>query len=650
MRYRTDIDGLRAVAVLPVVAFHAQIPQVPGGFIGVDVFFVISGYLISSIILSEVESGRFSLASFYERRIRRIFPALIAMLLVSSALACIYLLPTELEAFAKSLAAAMFSASNFYFWSGSGYFDVAAEQQPLLHTWSLAVEEQFYLLFPLLLMSIRRVFPGRLRSTIIAIAVASFVLSEIDVRTAPARAFYFPHARAWELLLGTVLAMNVIPTINARWANNLISAGGLGLIAFAVLTFEPGTPFPGAYALIPCLGAAMIIHAGRDTETVTSRLLSWKPLVFIGLISYSLYLWHWPLIYFQNNFSILFAGLPGPLGKALLVLASILIAAMSWWFIERPFRAGPLRPSKRLLFVMSGAATAAICGIAVGVLSSQGMGWRFSTDELQAASYLKYDPSPAFRKGDCFATSDAGDDPSFAELKNDPCLRRVEGRRNFLLFGDSYAADLWFGLSHAMRDINWLQATGAGCKPLFDAAALDLHSSERCARLRQLIFAEYLVKNPVDAVLVGGSWTSSDIPKLARTLDWANAAGIPVVLLGPKIQYDAPLPRLLVAALGQRDVRLPDRHRVGSFRDLDNAIAGLARAKGVIYVSYFDLLCENDACQYADANGRPLAFDRAHFTKWGSVVFAEKVRSIALPGLVRPVGAVALRAPGYESR
>lgn len=630
MRYRTDIDGLRAIAVLPVVAFHAQIPQVSGGFTGVDVFFVISGYLISSIILSEVEAGRFSLASFYERRIRRIFPALIAMLLVSSALACMFLLPAELEEYANTLVAAMFSASNFYFWSGSGYFDVAAEQQPLLHTWSLAVEEQFYLLFPLLLMAIRRVFPDRLRAAIIALTVASFVLSVIEVLVAPLRAFYFPHTRAWELLLGTLLAMNILPAVNARWANNLISAGGLALIMLAVLTFQPSTPFPGAHALIPCLGAAMIIHAGRGAETLTSRLLSWKPLVFIGLISYSLYLWHWPLIYFQNNFSLLFSGLPGPASKALLVLGSIVLAAMSWWFIERPFRAGPLRPSKRVLLVMSGAATAAICGIAIGLLSSQGLPWRFSTDELQAASYLEYDPSTDFRKGECFATNDVGDDPSFAELKDDPCLRRVEGQRNFLLFGDSYAADLWFGLSHAMRDVNWLQATGAGCKPLFDAVAIQLRSSERCARLRQRIFAEYLVKNPVDAVVIGGSWTSSDIPKLAVTLDWAGAAGIPVVLLGPKIQYDAPLPRLLVAALGQDDVRLPDRHRLGSFRDLDNAIAGLARSKGVTYVSYFDLLCKSDACQYADANGRPLAFDRAHFTKWGSIVFAEKLRSITL--------------------
>ena len=206
MRYRTDIDGLRAIAVLPVVAFHAQIPLVSGGFVGVDVFFVISGYLISSIILSDVESGRFSIASFYERRIRRIFPALIAMLLVTSALACAFLLPAELEAYAKSLAAAMFSVSNFYFWSGSGYFGSAADQQPLLHTWSLAVEEQFYLLFPLLVTSIRRVLPGRLRTAIVAVTVASFALSEAEVLFAPIRAFYFPEARAWELLLGTLLA------------------------------------------------------------------------------------------------------------------------------------------------------------------------------------------------------------------------------------------------------------------------------------------------------------------------------------------------------------------------------------------------------------------------------------------------------------
>lgn len=631
MKYRTDIDGLRALAVLPVVAFHAQIPPFGGGFIGVDVFFVISGYLISSIILSEIDAGQFSLLAFYERRVRRILPALIAVLLVTSLLAYSYLMPIELVAYAKSLLAAVFSGSNFYFWSVSGYFDQASDQQPLLHTWSLSVEEQFYVLFPLILILIRRAFPNRLRLFVIAIAIVSCAVSAVEVFYTPLMAFYFPHSRAWELLSGTILAMNIIPPIRRRLLNNLLSGGGFCLIIGGILAFRTTTPFPGLNALVPCLGAGMIIHGGHGPETLTSRVLSTPPLVFVGLISYSIYLWHWPLIFFQNNFSILFAGLPGPLGKIILFLSSIALGALSWWFVERPFRRGPLKPSLPQLFTAAGAATMAISAVGALVLVSNGMPWRFSAAQVQAASYIGYDSSSDYRKGECFTSSDVGDATSFADLKTDTCLRQVRGKRNYLLFGDSYAADLWYGLSRTLTGVNVMQATGAGCKPLLGIQVAAGPAGERCAKLTRYIFTDYLVNNKVDALLVAGSWIDGDVPGLARTLDWARSSGISVVLFGPKVQYDAPLPRLLVAALRDGDAHLPDRHRPATFEDLDKVVAELARRKGVTYVSYFDLLCTSGSCQYSDDNGRPLAFDRGHLTKWGSTAIAGKVERIRLP-------------------
>ena len=631
MKYRADIDGLRAVAVIPVVAFHTHLPFFGGGFIGVDVFFVISGYLISSIIFDDVNAGRFSVVSFYERRIRRIFPALVATLLITSVLAYRYLLPDELCAFAISLFASVFSVSNFYFWRVSGYFSHASDQQPLLHTWSLSVEEQFYLLFPLFLVLIRRMFPGRLRTFVVVAAAVSFLASAIQVFHEPTAAFYFPQSRAWELLLGTILAIGIIPPIHCRLANEIAAASGLILIIGAVVAFNVTLPFPGISALVPCIGAGLIIHSGRCAPTVACRALSTAPLVFVGTISYSLYLWHWPLLFFQNNFSILPAGLPGPIAKILLVLSSIAFAAVTWRFVEQPFRRGPLRLERRRLFVAFGAAIGATSCIAAIALLTHGIPSRFTAAAVRVGSYISYDTSGDYRTGKCFTTSDVGDAPSFADLNTDICMRKVEGKKNYLLLGDSYAADLWYGLSRSITDGNVLQATGAGCKPLLETADPNTSVSRRCANLMHYAFSDYLIKNKVDGVLLAGAWSDADIPNLAATLDWARDRDVVVVLFGPKIVYDAPLPRLMAAAIEEGKARLPDWHRTASFRILDERIRTLAREKNVSYVSYYDLLCVGGACQFSDENGHPLAFDRGHLTKWGSQVVADKLQAANLP-------------------
>jgi peptidoglycan/LPS O-acetylase OafA/YrhL len=262
LSYRADIDGLRAVAVLLVVACHMGIYKCRGGFIGVDVFFVISGYLISSVILSEIASSQFSLFSFYERRIRRIVPALVVMLLATSFLAYRYLLPVEMEDFAKSLVASIFSQSNFYFWSQSGYFDAPAALKPLLHTWSLAVEEQFYVFFPLFLLAIRRFFPTRLRLSIVLIAILSFVASAIGAYLYPNSTFYLAPTRAWELLLGTLLSLKLFPEISGAVWRNGSTIAGITSILLAAVFFSSSTAFPGLAALAPCLGAALIIAGG----------------------------------------------------------------------------------------------------------------------------------------------------------------------------------------------------------------------------------------------------------------------------------------------------------------------------------------------------------------------------------------------------
>ncbi len=331
---RADIDGLRALAVVPVVLYHFHVAPFGGGYVGVDVFFVISGFLITGLIHAEMRSGEYSLAAFYERRARRILPALFAVVAAAAVAALFLLFPADLRRFGESVAATALFVSNFDFWQQSGYFDAGAEAKPLLHTWSLAVEEQFYLLFPLLLGLFRSA--GRRGLLLLAggLALASFGFGLWAVRAYPAMAFYLAPARVWELMLGAILALAEVPR-PPRWIAEALSLLGLALLAVAVFAFSPDTPMPGANALLPCLGAALLIYANGAGDTLAARGLSLRPMVFAGLISYSLYLWHWPVFVFARYLRV------APLGAAetlALIALSVGLAVLSWRFVERPFR------------------------------------------------------------------------------------------------------------------------------------------------------------------------------------------------------------------------------------------------------------------------------------------------------------------------
>lgn len=337
MDYRREIDGLRALAVLPVILFHAGFETFSGGFVGVDVFFVISGYLITTIILAELEQGKFSIVNFYERRARRILPALFLVMLVCIPFAWVLLTPADLNSFSKSLVAVPLFFSNIFFWRDGGYFETAAELKPLLHTWSLAVEEQYYLLFPLFLMLFWRLGKRWIMVTLGLVFIASLALAQWAAYAKPDAAFYLLPTRGWELLIGAFAAFYLSKDKRKEFGKEVGEVGGwlgVALILYAVFFYSKATPFPSLYALVPTLGTVFIILFATQ-KTSVGKFVGNKAFVGIGLISYSAYLWHQPVLAFArhwskelDNFLIL-----------LLVAFVLSFAYVSWRFIELPFRA-----------------------------------------------------------------------------------------------------------------------------------------------------------------------------------------------------------------------------------------------------------------------------------------------------------------------
>jgi peptidoglycan/LPS O-acetylase OafA/YrhL len=632
LKYRPDIDGMRAVAVLAVMAFHIGIFRVAGGYAGVDVFFVISGYLISSIMFTEIAESRFSVIAFYERRIRRIFPALFGMLIGFSIFATIFFLPAELIVFGKSMMATAVSCSNFYLWGLSGYFD-GRNENPLLHTWSLAVEEQFYIFFPLFLIAVRRFFPHRLKVSVAALFTISLVLSAWTVFYNQNSAFYLPYARAWELLLGTMLALKMFPHPRTAMQRNLTALAGLGLIAYFFLGWTDQAHFPGLAALIPCAGSAMIIGAGETGSSVVGAVLSWRPMVFVGLISYSLYLWHWPVVVLtrmgltarmSESHGGHFAALlrPDRFTHLIQVVASFVLATLSWRFIERPFRKGRLRLGGRPLFALAGATTLLCILFSSVVVFAGGLTWRFSQKALQVASYLDESElqqnEKAMRVGECFVEAAT----PFEKFDLNLCLHQDANKKNYLLIGDSHAAVLWPAIAAALPDVNVMQATAAACRPFPHQKVKGI-----CSPLMDYIFEDYLVKHRVDKLLLEARWDSQSLSGLEQTLQWAQQHHVPVIVFGSVPEYDASLPRLLAYSITRRDQALPAEHLLPNNAQLDRDLrSAVGDRTGVEYVSLYQLICGSGSCEeYADdAHTIPLMHDSNHLDRFGSQAVIRK--------------------------
>lgn len=506
MKYRSEIDGLRAVAVVPVILFHAGFGAFSGGYVGVDVFFVISGYLITIILLTEIESGTFSIARFYERRARRIVPALTVVMLACLPFAWLWMIPDQLREFGASLMAVVFFVSNFLFWSEEGsYFAAAAELKPLLHTWSLAVEEQYYLFAPLSLALLWRFGRRTLFWLVVASAVLGLLATEWGWRYAPRANFYLPQFRIWELLAGSIcgfIATSHPPGAkNLPHASNGLSALGLGMILFAIFAFDENTPFPSLYALVPVGGAALVVlfaHKG----TWVARLLSARALVGIGLISYSAYLWHQPLFAFARIRSLVE---PAPELMMGLALLSMVLAYASWRFVEQPFRRRPLPllASRRALFALCAGVGAGFVGFGLYAYLSAGVPSRLAGVEPGSyAERLLASTRGAGLRVDCTPVPPGENRAPLCAVftPENPKLR-------ILIIGDSHAGSLLRAFAGVGRDNAVYQMALASCPPInrtsLHRAIFDIGVCEQATRDQ----VQAVREGQFDVVVLAARWS-----------------------------------------------------------------------------------------------------------------------------------------------
>lgn len=641
LAYRPDIDGLRAVAVVPVILFHAGAQWLPGGFVGVDIFFVISGYLISAIILREVGQGSFTFAGFYERRIRRIIPALLVMLLVTVAIFQIVALPDQAAGAAKSGIAALLSLSNFYFWRETGYFAPAAEFLPLLHTWSLAVEEQFYLLFPPVLLIITRL-RWDVRKTLLIGTLLAFAVSLWLSANKPSVAYFLLPARAWELGLGAVLAAGVVPPLRGAVLRELAPVAGLAAIVVSLFTVRSNMAFPGWVALAPCLGSALIIHDG-GRSWLANNVLAARPAVFVGLLSYSLYLWHWPILAAIRVYTASVHLAP------MLAVAAIplifFVSWLSWRYVERPFRSRTAMPWPRMARILGGgsAVALALSGLSIVMLGFPGRLTEPARLALAAASDvdpLRVPCQDGTRTAQC----------RFGSL---------EGQIAYAVIGDSHAAAIRPAveasgvMGTAVGTLYWKPAC-----PLLDGAVIPDHPEHiACTEFKTRMWREIERNQNLRTILLAGRWpyqilgtepesggsnrtfmvdgqSGEPSPEeskrafdrsLTRTIERLQRMGRKVIVIGsiPEPGFDVPhnvataLHLGRVAAGGIRRDAVEQRLTAA-----DSLVAGIvARHPGVRFLSIWESFCDKDVCPI-ERGGVPIYYDDDHLSYKGAVEVA----------------------------
>ena len=619
LSYRPEVDGLRTLAVLPVILFHAGLGIFRGGYVGVDVFFVISGYLITSILLEDNAQGRYSLGRFYERRVRRILPALFLVMLCAIPPALAILLPTDLAAFGKSLIAVPLFVSNLLFWSERGYFGAAVELKPLVHTWSLAVEEQFYILYPpLLALLLRR--PRRWRAGVLGLAfvlslAASWYLTRLHFETA----FYLPFARVWELMTGALAAalLRQGRAIPAPWGA-LAAAIGVALILTAVFTFNAATLFPGVAALLPVGGTFLVILASPQGNPI-HRILALRPMVWIGLLSYSLYLWHQPIFAFLHYQGF---GRPAVLASLPLVLAA---SIASFFLVERPVRQNR-RLGRRTVFAAAAALSAGLIAAGLALTVSTGLLYRYGPQDRQIMR-------------------DFQNQTHFSETLFDSLQSRPfdgSGRRRILLVGDSHARDL-MNMAHEAGLDRVLQFStkriNAECGNLYVKADLTANitalKEERCRIMGRFDDAAMQrLAGAADEIWLDARWfpwVVEYLPDTVRNLE--RDFGAKVRVFGPKNFGEIDLKRALQVPVAERSgYRQPAAPYFVAIDDRMTALLPAAEFPGV-FVELLDPLCGGDHlhCNVFTPEGALISSDGGHLLASGARFLADRLKPLLPP-------------------
>jgi peptidoglycan/LPS O-acetylase OafA/YrhL len=602
--YRPDIDGLRAISILLVVLYHAQPWLVPGGYIGVDIFFVISGFLITRLVLGEIEAGGFSALTFYARRVRRIFPALIVVLAVTWLIGWFVLLPDAFTRLGKNIAAGVGFFSNLFQLWQTGYFAPDIAENPLVHLWSLGIEEQFYIFWPLTLLLIAA--SKRRRVYIFGLAAASFGASLLVCAGYKDWSFYSPLPRAWELLAGGLIAERQLarkePDAWMARHRDLLAVIGIALILAGAFLLDKHSLFPGFAALFPVVGAMLLIASGNSV--VNRTLLSSRPMVLVGLVSYPLYLWHWPLL---SYLWIIRNGVPNFLETWLAVVVSVGLAFATYYFVELPIRR---RKDwvPRLAFGL-----VAIGGVGIATVAASGFDIRFPPEIRDIAAIEPEDNSGL--RSQCFQET--------ATQYSDDCIEKGDKPLLFL-WGDSTAASLSAGMQKMATGSGFRLAhfAAAGCAPVLGAGV-----NVRCDAANENIF-EHLQSAHPDIVLMHAQWVGINPALLRKTIGQLVALRIPrIVILGPAPEWKRTLPHSLINYYRFHHV-IPERLASGASGPAgDLRIQALSREAGVEYISAWHLLCNAEGCltRTGPTAGDVVATDIVHLSEAGSGFLAAAV-------------------------
>lgn len=602
MKYRKEIDGLRAIAIIPVILFHVGYNLVSGGFIGVDIFFVISGYLITTIILYQHESGSFSIINFYKRRAKRILPALFFVMLACIPFSLMLMLPSQMRSFSKSLIAATISISNILFWSESGYFAAIGNEKPLLHTWSLAVEEQYYLIYPALALTGLKLGKKYTLHIIIITAVLSFILCNWGKVSTSAN-FFFLHSRAWELLSGAIVAFIIFE--HGVQSNNILSVSGLLLILIPVFIYNEKTPYPSSYTLAPVLGTALIIMFSGN-RTFVSRLLSINILVGTGLISYSLYLWHQPIFAFARLRSI---DVSTPATSSVLILLSYLLASLSWKYIEKPSRKHQGIP----IYLITAGSALLIIGY---------IGWTTN------GSFYRWDN----RSGHFQEQSQK--DANYVWENHSKFLKSAfqEQKIKILVVGDSGSGDFLNSLMSSDYDKIFSYSTlkiGHGCGNLYlpidqllSLASKDCNSADFLVKET----SKSLLKD-ADWVLLANNWEEWEVKLFDQSLrNLKNDFGDKFWVVGTKMtEFSA---KDLEQLLLQGNLKTTYAHPMDKGLTINSTLSQVSKER---FIDPYKWLCQSDKCAVIDVSqGGVIQFDGFHLTEIGARSFGKYLNSTGI--------------------